>query len=295
MSPQSWQRVGSPRQAPSNVLVLGASGMVGRAWVERLQQLGIRHTALRRPEFDLSIPSTIKDHVRCDYDLVVNAAAWTDVDGAETDEQGANQANAFAVDAIAKRCAAMDATLITYSTDYVFDGDAKSPYPIDAPIAPMNAYGRSKALGESLLRAATENHLLIRTSWVYAPWGKNFVITMRNLMQSRDTLSVVNDQQGRPTSAQGLAANSLELYLNGACGTWHATDSGACTWHEFAQEIGAIEQSGCTAWPCASSEFPRPAKRPAYSILDIAATVKLIGPIDAWQSQLRDALGQIDS
>lgn len=290
MSNQAWQRVDDPREAPKRVLVLGRSGMVGRAWCEMLGSQAIEYTALARPDFDLSDPASIDRAFESSFDLVVNAAAWTDVDGAESDEAGANQANAYGVEQMAKRCKESGAFLITYSTDYVFGGDASSPYPIDAPIQPLNAYGRSKALGESLLRGACEDHLLIRTSWVHAPWGKNFVLTMRSLMQSRDELSVVDDQHGRPSSAFTLASRSLELYLRGAEGTWHLTDAGECTWFGLASEIRDQLGSSCLINPCTSDAFPRPAKRPAYSTLDISATERLIGLLPRWERGVEQSL-----
>ena len=290
MNSTAWQRVEEPRQAPKRVLVLGSSGMVGRAWCELLAQRGIEFRAMHRPAFDLSHPESIQASVQGQYDLVVNAAAWTDVDGAETDEPGANQANAYAVEQIAKCCTQMSATLITYSTDYVFNGRANSPYPIDATIDPINAYGRSKALGESLLRDVSDQHILIRTSWVHAPWGKNFVLTMRSLMADRDMLQVVDDQRGRPSSAISIASGSLDLYSHGALGTWHLTDAGECTWHGLASEIRDVLGAACDIHPCSSDAFPRPAQRPAYSTLDIQATESFIGSIPDWKQGVRESL-----
>lgn len=290
MSASAWQRIEEPRPIPTRVLVLGSTGMVGRAWCELLTRRGIEHTSLHRPTFDLSNPDSIKESVQGEYDLVVNAAAWTDVDGAEDDEPGANQANAHALGQIAERCSQLGATLITYSTDYVFNGNASTPYPIDEPIDPVNAYGRSKALGETLLRNVNDQHILIRTSWVHAPWGKNFVLTMRSLMGQRDELQVVDDQRGRPSSAIMIAEGSLNLYTHGALGTWHLTDRGECTWHGLASTIRDILDAPCTVHPCTSDAFKRPARRPAYSTLDIGATESLIGPLPDWEQGVRDSL-----
>ncbi|MFG0244503.1 MAG: dTDP-4-dehydrorhamnose reductase [Phycisphaerales bacterium JB052] len=290
MTTEVLQTVGPSRNPPERVLVLGSTGMLGRSWVRLLEREGLEHTALSRPEFDLSDRQSIERALDRPYGLVVNAAAWTDVDGAESNEAGAAQANAHAVEQVATRCRELGATLITYSTDYVFDGQATQPYPIDAPIHPVNAYGRSKAMGEALLRQATPDHLLIRTSWVYAPWGKNFVLTMMKLMGDRDQLSVVDDQRGRPTSATHLAAGSLAMYLAGATGNWHLTDSGECTWFEFAQEIKAVIGARCTIEPCSSDAFPRPAKRPSYSTLDLEPTRQLLGEIGEWQNRLRECI-----
>lgn len=293
MTPLAWQRIGPQRELPRRVLVLGSTGMVGRAWCQHLDSLNIDHTPAHRPEFDLSDPASITRSVDGPYDLVVNAAAWTDVDGAESDEDGANQANAHAVELIAQRCKQLGAMLITYSTDYVFDGCASTPYPIDAPIDPINAYGRSKALGESLLRSVSDNHILIRTSWVHAPWGKNFVLTMRSLTTSRDEISVVDDQHGRPTNAVSLTTGSLDLYTHGALGTWHLTDAGECTWHTLATEIRDVLDAPCRVHACSSDAFPRPAKRPMYSTLDITPTVSLIGDRPDWKRGVARSLGNV--
>lgn len=298
MTMPSVQSVSHDRPSPTRVLVLGAMGMVGRSWVECLGARGIECDGLARPEFDLMDPDSIQ---RClsesskPYDLVVNAAAWTDVDGAEADEPGATRANAHAVAEIAALCNTLGSALITYSTDYVFSGDAQSPYPVDAPINPINAYGRSKALGESLLSESGTEHILIRTSWVYAPWGNNFVRTISKLAQSRDELMVVNDQRGRPTSAQRLAESSLALYLNGAQGTWHLTDADECTWYDFATQIARRTNPACSVRPCGSETYPRPAARPSYSTLDIADSTDLIGAIGSWKNHLCEVLESLQA
>lgn len=294
MNPQASQSIGPTRPTPKKVLLLGATGMVGKAWIELLENNQIEYQACSRPAFDLSNPDSITSTIADGFDLVVNAAAWTDVDGAESDEPGARRANAHAIDEIAQRCLAINATLITYSTDYVFSGNANSPYAINALIDPINAYGRSKAHGESILSASGTEHILIRTSWVYAPWGNNFVRTIRNLAKSRDELRVVDDQRGRPTSAQHLAKSSLDLYRKGSLGVWHLSDENECTWFDFASEIVRHCQLDCTITACTSDEYPRPAARPAYSTLDITQSLGLIGPIGTWSSHLNQVLDELE-
>ncbi len=272
---------------PGRVLVLGATGMVGRAWCGLLTAHGVPHRALARPAFDLDSPDSVAATVEAGDRLVINAAAWTDVDGAEAQEAAATLANGDAAGALAEACGRRGAFLVHYSTDYVFNGAAERPYGVDAPIDPVNAYGRSKAAGEAAVRAVLpERHLLIRTSWVYAPWGRNFVRTIAGLAAERESLRVVNDQRGRPTSAEELARTSLGLYLAGAAGTWHATDGGECTWHGFASEIVARLGLDCRVEACATAEFPRPARRPAVSTLDVAATERLVGGLTPWQVAL---------
>lgn len=294
MTQPSLHQVGPTREPPRRVLVLGSTGMVGRSWIKLLTTLGIEHRALSRPVFDLNTPDSVDRAFDRPYELVINASAWTDVDAAEANEPEATQANAYAVEQIAGHCVRMNAALITYSTDYVFNGRSQTPYTVDVPIDPINAYGRSKALGESLLRGVSADHLLIRTSWVYAPWGKNFVRTMMALTRERDHLRVVDDQRGRPTSAYHLAEGSLALYRAGARGTWHLTDSGECSWYRLACEVRDVVGADCTIEACGSDEFPRPARRPAYSTLDIAPTEGLIGPIGSWQSRVRSVIGDAE-
>lgn len=294
MSGRPIQTVLPARPLPARVVVLGETGMVGRAWLGLLTAHGIPVTGFARPVIDLLKPESLLDKVPEGTSLVVNAAAWTDVDGAEKAEADATTANAHSVDSLARHCATLGATLITYSTDYVFDGAGKAPYPVDGPIAPVNAYGRSKAIGERMLAEAGTGTLLIRTSWVYAPWGKNFVRTIAGLARTKPELKVVDDQRGRPTSAEAVAATSLALYLAGAVGTWHATDAGECTWHGLASRI--VQRLGltCRVQPCTTAEFPRPAARPAYSTLDLSATDALIGPRGDWQSALDRVLERLE-
>lgn len=294
MSSQIIQSIGSSRTDPKRALVLGSSGMVGRSWCALLEREGIEFRAVTRPEFDLLNPQSVHDAIEQDDDLVINAAAWTDVDGAESDPEGANQANGESVGILADRCHALGATLIHYSTDYVFDGSVSEPYPIDATLNPCNAYGRSKAMGEQLIRQRRDlDYLIIRTSWVYAPWGNNFVRTIAKLAADKTELRVVDDQRGRPTSAEQLAATSLALYRTGALGTWHASDADECSWHELAKLIASRINPDCAVHPCSSDEYPRPAFRPPYSVLDIRSTETQCGPLDSWQHAVSDVLDQI--
>ena len=295
MSDAPFQTVGEPRPDPGRVLVLGSTGMVGRSWCELLEREGIEYRALHRPQFDLLDTESVRQAIKPGDELVVNAAAWTDVDGAEADQDSAAVANGSSVGLLSGRCKAMGAALIHYSTDYIFDGVASGPYPVDAPINPCNAYGKSKALGEELIRQQdTPDHLIIRTSWVYAPWGKNFVRTIAKLAREKSELRVVDDQRGRPTSAEQLAATSLSLYRSGAAGIWHATDAGECTWHGLAKLIAERVNPDCVVHPCSSSEYARPAFRPPYSVLDIAAVQALCGPLLSWQDAVEGVLARLD-
>lgn len=273
------------------ILVLGADGMLGRAWMERLEREAVEARGAYYPDLDLTKPQSIERVVAGPVRAVINCAAYTDVDGAETDEALATEINGHAVGRLVARCDALGVPLVHYSTDYVFDGEERdAPYPVDHPTDPINAYGRSKLVGEERVRGSSGPHLLIRTSWLYAPWGKNFVGTIAKLAKERDSLRVVNDQRGRPTSAEQLARVSLALLDAGERGVFHGTDGGECTWFDFAAAIAEAVSPTCRVEPCTSAEFPRPAKRPAYSVLDIAKTEAAVGRLTPWQECLADVL-----
>jgi dTDP-4-dehydrorhamnose reductase len=277
------------------VVVLGASGMLGRATREALAARGIRHSAFTRAEVDLAALSGLGQRIPAGTGTVINCAAWTNVDAAETHEDEAARVNGHAVGELARHCRSIGAVLVHFSTDYVFDGRAQAPYTLDHPRAPLNAYGRTKALGEREIESSGCQYLLMRTSWVYAPWGKNFVRTIVGLAKKRPTLRVVNDQRGRPSSAEQLARTALALLGVGARGTFHACDAGECTWFEFARAAVAELGLECVVEPCTSAEFPSPAVRPGYSVLDLSATVARIGPLVAWRDSLRDVLSRLET
>ena len=278
-------------------LILGSSGMLGRAWRELLSRRNIPFTHGDSDRFDITSPAQIAAALHASGAThVINCAAWTDVDGAETNEAGATRINGEAVRVLADACANSGAMLVHYSTDYVFDGNAHAPYRTDQRRDPLNAYGRSKAVGEEMLEASRAKWLCLRTSWLYAPWGKNFLRTIASAALTKPQLKVVNDQRGRPTSAEHLAKGTLAMIDRGARGMHHLTDGGECTWFEFAQEIVEVLRdpgaagSVATVLPCTSDEFPRPAKRPAYSVLDLAKTEALIGTMPNWKGNVRDTV-----
>lgn len=276
------------------VLIVGGQGMLARAFSDELRKRGTAFRSADLPELDLRDAASIERAVLERDSLVLNCAAFTDVDGAEAREADATAINGTGVAALAARCKQVGARLVHYSTDYVFNGQAAAPYAVDHPREPLNAYGRSKAVGEELLERSGADHLLIRTSWLYAPWGKNFVLTMRGLMAERSEIRVVNDQVGRPTSAQYLVERTLALLdRNAASGTYHVTNGGQCSWHDFAAAIASYEYRECRVLPCTSAEFQRPAKRPAYSVLDLSKTEALIGPSVDWRESLHAVLRQL--
>jgi dTDP-4-dehydrorhamnose reductase len=278
----------------SDIVIIGADGMLGRCWTELLTARGIDHVATVLEELDITDASAVDRVVVPGTQWVVNCAAYTLVDAAEEHEALANDVNGHAAGRMAERCKDVGAKLLHYSTDYVFDGTANAPYPTDHDRSPVNAYGRSKALGEELIERSGVEHLLVRSSWLYAPWATNFVLTMRGLTKSRESLRVVNDQLGRPTDSRRLAEVSLDLAERGSRGIFHVTDGGECSWFELAALIGEVVNPDCRVEPCTSDEFPRPARRPAYSVLDISATEDLVGPLIPWEDRVRDVLALLE-
>lgn len=274
-------------------LLISPDGMLGRAWQELLERQGCAWRSVTYPQFDLTDPASIKAAATDDLDVVINCAAWTDVDGAEEREADADAVNGLGAGALAQRCCEIDALLVHYSTDYVFDGQANEPYRVDQATDPINAYGRTKLHGEQAISASGCEHLILRTSWLYAPWAKNFVMTMAKLTAEKEQLRVVDDQRGRPTSAQHLASVSLALIQSNARGILHVTDGGECSWYELTRHINEHLGHTCNVLPCTTDEFPRPAKRPAYSVLDLEPTEAIVGPMPAWQDNVSAVLDQL--
>lgn len=268
--------------------------MLGRSWRRLLDEQRINYTAPSSRQLDLTQALSIKHHLEKHPRVILNCAAWTDVDGAETNSALADQLNGSAVGELAKQCEAIEATLVHYSSDYVFPGSGSRPYQVQDPKMPSNAYGRSKWQGEISINQSHSRFLLIRTSWLYAPWGKNFVRSIASRAQQQDQLKVVNDQRGRPTSTDHLAHCTLRLLERSAVGTYHVTDGGDCTWYDFASEIVRHINPSCCVEPCTSNQYPRPAKRPAYSVLDLSQTEAAIGPMPHWKTNLADVLQRLE-
>lgn len=272
-------------------LVTGAAGMLGRDLCATLEAAGEQVTALTRTHLDITDPAACRAAVR-GHTIVLNAAAWTDVDGAEPHEDAAFAVNATGAASLASASAEEGARLVHFSTDYVFSGEARTPYAEDAPLGPKSAYGRSKAAGEVAVRAHHPGAYVVRTAWLYARHSNNFLATMTRLAKDRDTVSVVTDQHGQPTWTVDVAAAVVRLVLSGApIGTYHATNAGATTWHGFAQEaFRLIGLDPMRVLPTTTEAFPRPAPRPAYSVLghDAWGEIGLPG-LRPWQEALAEA------
>ena len=279
--------------AETPTLLVSPDGMLGQAFEALLTGNPSPFESVLYPDFDLQKRESVRAAVRNHHRLVINCSAYTDVDGAEKAEKLATQINGIGVGWLAERCRQVGAVLVHYSTDYVFDGRGKQPYPVNHPVAPLNAYGRSKAVGEQAIADSGCEYLLIRTSWLYAPWASNFVLTMARLGAERPELRVIYDQHGRPTSAEHLAATTMALLDRGARGRFHVTDGGQCSWHRFATEIVGRVNPECRVEPCTSEEFPRPAARPPYSVLDLTDTEALLGPMTPWQQNLAAVMARL--
>lgn len=272
------------------VLVTGREGQVVRALLERGADVpGLELIAVGRPELDLAEPGSAAAIVRrVAPDVIVSAAAYTAVDQAEDEPELANRINGDAPGELAAAAREIGAPIIHLSTDYVFDGRKAEPYREDDPVGPIGAYGRSKLLGEERVRAADPDHLILRTAWVYSPWGKNFVKTMLALAQNRDEIGVVADQHGNPTSAHDIADGVLAILRaweggqrSGLGETFHLTGSGATHWAGFAtqvfREADRLGLPTAAVRPVTTADYPTKASRPSNSMLDCAKLEEAFG------------------
>jgi dTDP-4-dehydrorhamnose reductase len=295
------------------LLLLGANGQVGHELRRSLAPLGEVAAATRDGRLsdgdgcetvDLDDAEALEALIdRIVPDAVVNAAAWTAVDLAESDRDAAFRANAAAPRAIATACARHGVRLVHYSTDYVFDGSGSRPYREDDPTSPLGVYGASKLAGEEAIRASGAEHVILRTAWVFAPRGRNFLLTMLRVGAERDRVRVVADQFGTPTGAALIADATARVLADPAprSGTWHLTASGQTSWHGFAEAIfaGAVKRGLLPRAPAveaiATAEYPTAAARPAYSVLDTSRLQRDFGirPPD-WREGLDRALDMLE-
>lgn len=289
--------------APWRVLVTGAGGMLGRDVVAAFRRRGAEVTPCTRTELDITSPAAVREALAGrgaaeaggPPEVVVNCAAYTDVDGAESPDgrEAAFRVNGLGVRHLAWACREAGALLVHFSTDYVFDGEREGAWGVYDPPAPPNAYGESKLWGERALAEAGGRHLLIRTSWLCGPGGRNFVETMISLGERRragllpEPLRVVDDQRGCPTFTADLAAAAADLVAAGARGTFHVTNRGATTWYGFARAVFARLGWDVPVEPVTSDAFPRPARRPRNSVLDPFPLAETIGRLlPPWEESL---------
>lgn len=277
----------------ARLLVTGAGGMLGSAVAATAMAAGHDVGARERSRLDITDAAAVDEAIGAErWDAVVNCAAWTDVDGAEEHEEQATLVNGEGPANLARACATSGVRLVHVSTDYVFAGDKEGPYVESDPTGPRSAYGRSKLAGEQAVAASGAEQATVRTSWLYGAGGPNFVDTMLRLGGERDSVSVVDDQLGRPTWTGDLAPALVACATSGATGLFHAAGQGSCTWFELARTALGLAGSDCLVEPTTTESFPRPAPRPANSVLDTerGGEAVRLGP---WQDGLVAYLNEI--
>jgi len=271
-----------------DLLITGVHGQLGRALEKLARQRGLGVAGHDLDTLDICDRDAVAKLVgRLEPRTLINCAAFTTVDACEADEAAATAVNGTAVGHLAAACNAAGARLLHLSTDYVFAGDGARPYTEADPVAPASAYGRSKLEGERLARTA-DRHLIVRTAWLYGHGGANFVEAIRRQIdRGASSLRVVADQVGSPTFCDDLAEALLELVDVEACGVVHAANSGSTSWHGFAVEIVRLIGAEVAVHAVSTADYPRPAKRPAYSVLDTSRLAAVIGrPLPPWQDAL---------
>ncbi|MEC8231104.1 MAG: dTDP-4-dehydrorhamnose reductase [Pseudomonadota bacterium] len=286
-----------------NIVIIGKSGQLAFELSSELENSTHQVTFLGRDDIDITSSSDIEEKLLpLEADVLINASAYTAVDKAEEDTDACNAINTFAVKNLANFCKGIGAFMVHVSTDYVFNGHKGSPYLTDDPIEPQGAYGKSKAEGEkALLEILPEASCLIRTAWVYSSHGNNFVKTMLRLMADKPQLAVIDDQIGTPTWAKGLAEACVSAAVNNTRGVYHWTDEGVASWYDFAlaiQELGidkGLLDKAIPVLPIPSSQYPTPAKRPHYSVLDKQTAREAFASCKPthWRKQLASMLDEL--
>jgi dTDP-4-dehydrorhamnose reductase len=284
--------------AIQKVLVSGANGQLGWEIAQAAKSFpNFEFVFVDRNAMDLSNPNELLSIVELFApDAIINTAAYTAVDKAESENELAHTINAEAVASLARIAKQKNIPFITFSTDYVFNGNATSPYLPDTKLEPVNFYGKTKADGEQMAIAENENTIIIRTSWVFSSHGNNFVKTMMRLMKERDTLNIVGDQKGRPTYAKDLANATIQILIalnegKNIRGIYHYANTGETTWFGFAEKIKALAGLECNLKAITSDQFPTPAKRPNYSVLDTQKIEKDLGiEIPSWETALSQCI-----
>ena len=280
------------------LLVTGAKGMLGQAVVAATEKSGDQTLALGRGELDITDAAAVTATIdQFEPDALINCAAWTDVDGAEAEEAAATEINGAGAANVAASCEASGVRLVHVSTDYVFDGAATEPYLESDPVSPQSAYGRSKLAGEAAIEAAGGDYAIVRTAWLFGAGGSNFVDTMLRLGGEREQIEVVTDQIGCPTWTGHLAPALIACAAADETGIFHAVGGGRCSWFELASETISLAGLDCKVQPTTTESFPRPAPRPAFSVLGSERGDEAIVLPD-WHEGLRGylaAAGVIDS
>lgn len=270
------------------VVVTGAKGQLGQDVMKLLKRDNHEAFGTDRDDLDITNEDAVLAFItELKPDIILHCAAYTNVDAAEADEDTAYKINALGTEYLAKAAKAAGSKMLYISTDYVFDGTGTEPYEVDEPTKPLGVYGRTKLAGEDMLKKYLQQYFIIRTAWVFGIGGNNFVKTMIRLGEERGEVGVVHDQVGSPTYTVDLANLMLELMNTDKYGTYHATNEGVCSWYEFAVEI--FQQAGLNVKvnPLTTEQFPRPAKRPAYSVLSKKKLTEAgLTPLRDWKEAL---------
>ena len=288
------------------ILITGANGQLGSELINILKSgkcaLGEIPDILKNCEIaafdvlelDITNTENVINTIKTEKpEIVINCAAYTNVDGAQDDCQTALNVNSNGVENLVKGCKTVNAKFVHISTDYVFDGKATTPYTESDEINPVSVYGKTKALGEKAA-AEYDKAFIVRTAWLYGKTGKNFVKTILKLSSERENISVVNDQQGTPTNAEDLSFNILNLCVSENFGLYHCTGEGCCTWYDFACEIVALSKNNCKVNPCTTAEFKTKAQRPEYSVLENKALKDAqINFMRPWKTSLKDFIKEM--
>ena len=278
-----------------NILVTGGNGQLGNEMRVVSKESRNRYIFTDVVELDITNLEAIRYMLKMErVDVVVNCAAYTNVDRAEEDEIMADLLNNKAAGNLAVVAKEVGATLIHVSTDYVFQGDKNTPYKEECETSPLGVYGRTKLAGERSIQATGCNYLIFRTSWLYSSYGKNFVKTMQRLTRDKNSLKVVFDQVGTPTYAGDLAAiiyKVIEKDMLDKQGIYHFSNEGVCSWYDFAQEVCELSGNACNIEPCHSDEFPSKVKRPNFSVLDKTKVKETFGAkVPYWKVSLKHCI-----
>lgn len=285
-----------------NILVTGANGQLGHEMQSVAEKSGDKFVftdvAGGYERLDITDVEAVRRMVaEREIEVIVNCAAYTNVDKAETDVELADMLNNKAAGNLAQARKEVDGTLIHVSTDYVFQGDRNVPCREEWPTNPLGVYGKTKLAGEKSIEATGCKHIIIRTAWLYSKWGKNFVKTMQNLTATRDTLKVVFDQVGTPTYAGDLAAVIGHIIGSGQLdktGVYHFSNEGVCSWFDFAKAICELSGNTCDIQPCYSEEFPSPVERPHFSVLDKSKLKSTFGvTVPYWTDSLKKCIAEL--
>ncbi len=278
------------------ILVTGSNGQLGSELKVLSENFDAEFIFTDRAELDVSDKVSVDDFLaHAKPDFVINGAAYTAVDKAETEEEAAYLINAQAVENLAVSCAAKNIKFIQVSTDFVFDGKKSTPYKEDDAVNPLSVYGKSKLKGEELCRKNNPDAIIIRTSWLYSSFGNNFVKTMLRLSSERKELKVIFDQTGTPTYARDLASAILQIIIHSnvktTSGVFHFSNQGVCSWFDFTKAIIDLSGNHCKVFPIETYEYPTPATRPHYSVLNKRKIVESFGlEIPYWRDSLVDCM-----